>query len=778
MTRWMRANYQPGTPLDGTKERITAGPAHAALARRAATEGMVLLKNKDGLLPIPTGTPIAVFGKAQIDYVYGGGGSGEVFAPYLVTLYDGLCHKEKEGKVKLFHELAGYYRTHVLAQHAAGALRGEVPEPELPSDLLNRARSFCDFALITLSRYSEEGCDREAKEFDGDYHLSRAEAAMVDAVCAAFPRVAVVINAGSSIDTAWFARNPKIQSALYMWQPGMEGGNACADLLCGDVTPSGKLCDTFAAAFSDYPSSEGYFDSIHYVNYPEDIFVGYRYFETFDHAKDRVNYPFGFGLSYTDFSVSPVEACIGDTHISVTATVQNTGNRPGKEVVQLYYTAPQGKLGKPAKALCAYRKTRTLAPGEHETVTLRFAINDMASYDDTGKVQKSAYILEEGTYRFFLGTSVRDGEYLQQTLETPELIVVRQLQPRCVPQLLEKRLCADGSYEMLEVSPVNGTDGRVNEDEETFDPPLSHCWPEVYSKRDRFMFTDVASGKVSLEQFMAQLSNEQLVSMLGGQPNTGVANTFGIGGPMEYGIPNLMTTDGPAGVRIRPECGISTTAWPCASLIACSFSPELAEEVGRAAAEEVEENNLVLWLAPGMNIHRSPLCGRNFEYYSEDPYLTGTMAAATVNGVQKRNCGATPKHFAANNKEFNRKELDSRVSERALREIYLKGFEIMLQRSNPMAIMSSYNILNGHHVSERKDLLTGILREEWGYRGLVISDWWNSANHLLELKAGNDVKMPVGNEELLKKSLADGTLTREEMEVSIRRILEFILKIQ
>lgn len=778
MERWMRANYQPGIPLDGRKERITAGGEHAALARRAAAEGMVLLKNEGNLLPIPNGSPICVFGKAQIDYVSGGGGSGEVFAPYSVCLYDGLCQKEKDGKLKLFHELAGFYRTDVLRQYAAGAMRGETAEPELPGDLLFRARSFSDFALIALCRYSEEGSDRVAKEYDGDYHLSKAEAVLVEKVCAAFPKVAIIINAGSVMDTSWFVRNPGIQSALYMWQPGMEGGNACADLLCGDVNPSGKLCDTFAGSFADYPSSEGFFESRHYVNYTEDIFVGYRYFETFPWAKDRVNYPFGFGLSYTSFSLTQTTAHISSTTVTVTATVTNTGARSGKEVVQLYYTAPQGKLGKPAKTLCAYRKTGLLAPGGQEVVTLSFEINDMASYDDTGKVKKSAYVLEEGIYRFFLGTSVRDGAYLPQELELHRLVIVRQLTAECVPHLLQKRLCADGSFERLETFPDTGSDKLMNEDEESFNPPLSHCWPEAYGKEDRYMLADVASGKVCMDQFLSQLSDEQMVSMLGGQPNTGVANTFGIGGPPEYGIPNLMTADGPAGVRIRPQCGIPTTAWPCATLVACSFSPELARQLGRAGAEEVEENNLTLWLTPGMNIHRSPLCGRNFEYYSEDPYLTGTMAAGTVSGIQSRNCGATLKHFACNNKETNRKELDSRVSERALREIYLKGFEIAIRLSDPLAIMTSYNLLNGRHTSERQDLLTNILREAWGYRGLVVSDWWNSANHLRELKAGNDVKMPVGDEALLKKSLREGTLTRADLEKSIRRILDFVLKIQ
>ena len=778
MERWARANYQPGIPLDGRDHRVTASREHAALAREAAAEGMVLLKNENNLLPIPAKTAVAVFGKAQIDYVPGGGGSGEVFAPYLISIYQGLSQKEKGGKLQLFHALAGFYQTEVLRQYTAGAMRGETTEPALPEDLLRRAREFSDFALITLCRYSEEGCDRAAKEFDGDYYLSKGETELVEKVCELFPKVAVVINAGSVIDTSWFCKNEKIQSALCVWQPGMEGGNAVADILCGDKTPSGKLCDTFAAHFMDYPSSEGFFDSDRYVNYPEDIYVGYRYFETFPDACDKVNYEFGYGLSYTTFSLSAPKAEINRDSVTVSVSVTNTGSRSGKEVVQLYYSAPQGKLGKPAKVLAAYQKTKLLAPGESQVLTLSFPVNAMASYDDTGKVTKSAYVLEAGTYRFFLGTSVRKGQFLAETLEISELQMVQQLTSRCAPRLLEKRLLADGSYETLETFPDEAAAGFVDENEESFNPPLCHCWPEAYDNEQRLFFKDVATGKATLDAFIAQLSDEQLLVMLGGQPNTGVANTFGIGGIMEYGIPNLMTSDGPAGVRIRPECGIPTTAWPCATLVACSFCPELAQTLGRAGAEELEENNLILWLTPGMNIHRSPLCGRNFEYYSEDPYLTSTIAAATVKGIQSRNAGATLKHFCCNNKETNRKECDSRVSERALREIYLKGFEIAIKEAKPLAIMTSYNRMNGLHTSEREDLLTGILREEWGFDGIVVSDWWNSANHLRELLAGNDIKMPVGDEKLLRAALADGRLTRRDMERSIRRILEFILKIQ
>lgn len=267
-----------------------------------------------------------------------------------------------------------------------------------------------------------------------------------------------------------------------------------------------------------------------------------------------------------------------------------------------------------------------------------------------------------------------------------------------------------------------------------------------------------------------------MAELLGGQPNTGVANTFGFGNLPEYGVPNLMTADGPAGLRIAPECGIYTTAWPCATMMAATWNPKLAEKVGRAAAREVRENNISIWLAPAMNIHRSPLCGRNFEYYSEDPLLTGTIASAMVDGIQSQGIGATVKHFACNNKETNRKNSDSRVSERALREIYLKGFEICVKNAQPWVLMTAYNLINGHRASENKELLEGILRGEWGFQGVVTTDWWTKGEHYKEIKAGNDIKMGTGYPERVLEALEKGLLTREELTSCARRVLEMILK--
>ena len=287
----------------------------------------------------------------------------------------------------------------------------------------------------------------------------------------------------------------------------------------------------------------------------------------------------------------------------------------------------------------------------------------------------------------------------------------------------------------------------------------------------------MAEGKLSLDEFLEQLSDADLIHLLGGQPNTSVSNTFGIGNLPEYGVPDITTADGPAGLRVWPETGVCTTAWPCATLLAASWDRDLAQAVGAAAAEEVKENNIAVWLAPAVNIHRNPLCGRNFEYWSEDPLLAGTLAGAMVKGIQSQHIAATVKHFACNDKETNRKNSDSRLSQRALREIYLKAFEIIVRTAQPWAIMTSYNIINGCRASESKELLTDILRGEWGYKGMVMTDWWNNAEHYKEVLAGNDLKMATGYPERLQAALDKGAITRADLLACAKRVLELILKI-
>ena len=657
----------------------------------------------------------------------------------------------------------------------------------MPAGLLQAARRYTDIAVITICRFSGEDWDRKGIPGDGDFYLSPQEQEMVDAVTAAFPKVAVVLDVGGMVDSSWFKENEKIQSVLLAWQAGIEGGLAIADILCADANPSGKLVDTFAGSFDDYPSSAGFNDSDDYVDYTEDIYVGYRYFETIPGAAEKVNYPFGYGLSYTSFAIrnccGRLEKAEDGTQIVVEASVTNVGKLAGKEVVQLYYSAPQGRLGKPARALGAFAKTRCLQPGETQQVTLRLAADSMASYDDTGKIAKSAYVMEAGEYSFYLGNSVRNTEKISFVYKEEADRVVLVLKERVAPRQLAKRMLADGSFEELPVQ----TECKA----ETFpgfvegNPPHKGHWEGDAAANERgadapekkIMLMDVVNGDASMEEFLAQLTNGQLIDLLCGQPNTGVANTFGMGNLPEYGVPNLMTADGPAGVRIRPGLGVCTTAWPCATLLACTWNPDLVYEIGAAGAREMKENNLGIWLTPAMNIHRSPLCGRNFEYYSEDPLIAGKMAAAKVNGIQSEHIGASIKHFACNNKETNRKASDSRVSERALREIYLKGFEIAVKEAQPWTLMTCYNMINGRYASEREDLLAGILREEWGFKGMVTTDWWNKAYQYKEIKAGNDLKMGSGDPDEVLEALKEGKVTRKEIETCAARILETIMKL-
>ncbi len=454
--------------------------------------------------------------------------------------------------------------------------------------------------------------------------------------------------------------------------------------------------------------------------------------------------------------------------------------------MQVYYGAPQGLLGKPARELIAYQKTEKLEPGQAQVLTISFPVDAMASYDDLGKVTEAAYVLEKGVYSFYVGNSVRDAVKIDYIYELLKDRVTQKLTHRAAPSQLKERMCSDGSMEKLPLTQPNDfmENGLGWSEDETEcvvpavrEIPRYLLFTQDAAKEHRILLEDVAEGKADLEEFMEQLSDSDMAELLGGQPNTGVANTFGFGNLPEYGVPNIMTADGPAGLRIAPECGVCTTAWPCATMLAATWNPELVKEVGHAAAGEVKENNIAVWLAPAMNIHRSPLCGRNFEYYSEDPVLTGTIASAMVDGIQSRHIGATVKHFACNNKETNRKNSDSRVSERALREIYLKGFEICVKSSQPWALMTSYNLVNGYRASENKDLMDGILRGEWGYQGVITTDWWTKGEHYKEVKAGNDIKMGTGYPERVLKALEQGLITREEIEVCVRRVLELILKI-
>ena len=756
MKKWTRVMYQPNRPL---KEGcyVTASKEHIALSREAAAEGMVLLKNEHNLLPLKAGSRIALFGKGSFDYVKGGGGSGDVTVSYVHNLYDGF--QMLHDAVSLYEPLCDFYRANVNEQYDQGSVPGMTTEPALSAELLAGASAYTDTAVIVLSRFSGEGWDRSSIEYngeynpwetetsmpkisgeifpDGDFYLTKEESAMIAQVKQHFSRIAVVLNIGGIIDTSWIKNDDQISSALIAWQGGMEGGLATAELLCGKISPSGKLPDTFAASVDDYPSTADFHESVDYVDYTEDIYVGYRYFETFGDAAKRVCYPFGFGLSYTQFSLTVQSVTETAQAIRAFVLVTNTGDYSGKEVVQMYYSAPQGLLQKPARELSAFCKTRTLLPGESQLLTLETAKNSMASYDDLGKIFKSSYILEKGDYHFYIGTSVRDVTALDYVMTLDANLLVEQLSSKAAPASLKKRLLADGSYEELPQGTANNPNACVFEKmipgtEEALSPATrgrASCLLLNSYKENAHPLIDVYEGKISLDEFTAQLDDDDLIHLLGGQPNTSVANTYGYGNLPEYGVPNIMTADGPAGLRLAKEyyedgkgkhavgnasmpdsimemlsgpmklvmslmggngkpkagCEIKTqycTAIPIGTALAQSFDTDFVQRCGDIVGEEMEHFGVHLWLAPALNIHRSIRCGRNFEYYSEDPLVSGKMAAAMTRGVQAhKGCGTTIKHYAANNKEYNRTRNNSMVSERAMREIYLKGFGICVRVS-------------------------------------------------------------------------------------------------
>ncbi len=789
MDKYARFRFQPCLPIGEDGRRITASEKNISLSKEAASEGMVLLKN-DGALPLKKGEAIALFGKATIEYIKGGGGSGDVHCPYIRNIYDGFALKEKEGKVKIHYPLVDFYKTYV-EKESVNVLTEEqinarwdivnnmefcterddmtydtfaamhVKEAQVPDELIVNAADNSDTAIITLSRFSAEGVDR--RPIPGDYYLSELEKRLIDRCTQLFRKTIIVINSGAQIDCEYFAENEKINAVLFGWQGGMEGGAAIADILCGDTNPSGKLADTIAKSYDCYPTKNDFWECFDHVDYTDDIYVGYRYFESIPGAKASVRYPFGFGLSYTEFSLSNILMFRHNDTVHCVADVKNTGNYPGKEVVQIYFNAPDGFLGKPKMQLCAFTKTRLLSPGEKQSIHMTFEISSMASFDDSGKIAKSSYVLEKGIYNFYVGTSVENNFLNEFSLTLDEDLIISELRSLCSPRLLKKRLRSDGTYESLPSCESDYYYGEVTASDAT-------------APTEKKIFDDI-NESVSLDEFTAQLTIEELAFLVGGQPPTGVANTGCFGGLERLSIPAIPTADGPAGLRLETKTGIPTTAWPCATLLACTWNTELIEKVGAGGGGELRENNLGVWLAPALNIHRDPLCGRNFEYYSEDPFLAGKCAAAAVRGIQSQKVAVSIKHFACNNKEANRFASDSRLSERALREIYLKAFEITVKEADPWTLMSSYNLINGIHTSESYELLTCILREEWGFRGMVVTDWGVKNRPVIEVKAGNDMKMHCGYPDELLAAYKNGELTRAELELCVKRILSMFMKL-
>lgn len=783
---------QEENTADGTAKAFEPMPD---IALQAAEESIVLLKNINNTLPVKADEVISVFGRCQIDYFYVGYGSGgDVNAPYQVNLIKGF----KNCNTNIYSPVLNLYEDWCEKNPVSHGFWGHwpmcFPEMELEERIVKSAADNSDSAIVVIGRAAGE--DRENKLEQGSYYLTDMEIKMLDLVTAHFNKVTVIMNCGNIVDMAWTEKyGDKITALVYAWQCGMESGNALANVLMGKTTPSGKLPCTIARNYEDYSSSAN-FGGKDYNNYEEDIFVGYRYFETF--CRDKVLYPFGFGLSYTDFEIKPASFERKDDTFYITADVKNVGNVSGKEIVQLYVKAPQGELSKAERSLVAFGKTNALAPDESESIRFEFSLYDISSFDDCSKSShKYAYVIESGEYTFYIGNSVRTD--MKAGSVQLEDMVIEQLDEVCgIKDSFERMVAKEKDGRLIIGKEQLASSKPYLKDRITNNLPV-----EIGFKGDRgYKLADVKDGKITLDDFISQLNNDELEALTRGQgmmnSDLGVVGNAGAFGGIipslrEKGVAPIITTDGPAGIRIKKY----TSLVPCGTALASTWNCSLIELLTTVMGAEMLEHGSDVLLAPGMNIQRNVLCGRNFEYFSEDPVLSGKMGAAYVNGIQTNGVSACPKHFACNNQEVRRTKNDSRVSQRALREIYLKGFEICVKESKPLNIMTSYNKINGVWSHYNYDLVTTVLRKEWGYEGNVMTDWWmqksaspefpSIKDNAYRVRAQVDVLMP-GGKHNAKKYKSDGTLlatigkvggiTRAELERTARNVLNLVLKMK
>jgi len=747
---------------------------------RAVSQGVVLLKN-DGALPLKKDGEAAVFGRIQLHYYKSGTGSGGmVNVSKVVGITDGLT----EAGYKVNRKLLEIY-TQWDSEHPFNYGEGWGGEPwsqeEMPltDDIVKSAAETSDTAIVIIGRTAGEEMDNKLEK--GAFLLSDLEEDMLKKVAAVFPKTVVLLNTAGLIDMGFMDRYD-VSAVMYVWQGGMVGGTGTAMALTGEVSPSGKLPDTIAYSVHDYPSDK-FFGSGEEDCYGEDIYVGYRYFETF--AKDKVRYPFGFGMSYTTFDIS-AELSAADGVVTANVTVKNTGSVPGREVVQIYCEAPQGRLGKPARALCGFDKTWTIKPGDSEPLTIEIPVESLASYDDSGVTgHRYCWLLEGGTYRFYVGSDVRSaGECF--SLEIPET-VVEQCRSALGPVTPFRRMKNSSGSVVFEDVPL------------TPDPePHSHAElpAEIPQTGDRgIRLADVYNGKNTLEEFTAQLTDYDLSCIIRGEgmgsPKVTAGTAAAFGGVSDelqaLGIPCGCCDDGPSGMRL--DCGTKAFSLPNGTLLASTFDRQLLMELYTLMGLEMHTNQVDCLLGPGMNIHRHPLNGRNFEYFSEDPFLTGSLAAAQLAGLHSTGVDGTIKHFCGNNRETHRHTLDSIISERALREIYLRGFEIAVKQGEAKTIMTTYGKVNGVWTAGNYDLVTNILRGEWGFDGFAMTDWWADINRrgkpadrsdfAAMAMAQNDVYMVTAdgahNADNTLASLESGELTRGELQRNAMNILRMLL---
>ena len=808
---------------------------HRQVAREAAAEGIVLLKNEDQILPLKAGSAVAIYGAGAGRTIKGGTGSGDVNEREKVSIFQGMKNAGYEVTNEewiesydgIYEKARQDWKNDIVTR--SGGNGGDVmnffntysttPFIMPTGDPIKKPAEGekADTAIYVLSRVAGEGADRNAAA--GDYYLKEDEHQMLADLCAYYKDVIVVVNAGGQVDLSFMDEFENIKALLVIVQPGMEGGNAFADVISGKVNPSGKLVDSWAYKYEDYPSAATFSHNNGNVQkefYEEGIYVGYRYFDTFGIP---VRYGFGYGLSYTTFSVDGCTVAKTENHgIKITADVKNTGNMAGKEVVQVYASLPGGSLEKEAHRLTAYAKTELLQPGQKQTVTLEVPAERLVSYDE----KSAAWILEKGFYGIWVGNSLENAE-LVGGMQLDESVALEK-----VKNLFAKK------EELNELAQQDGKTSQREADQKIL--AAEKHLPVVEMKAADFETKEIVYKKnreladEKAMEFVNTLSVEELIDLAAGDPGKAQGGNLGAAGisvpgsagethrcAIEKGLASIVLADGPAGLRLMKYYHVDEgkivpmpfefslegglfydgptdlpgeryyqycTAIPVGTMLAQTWNTTLIQKVGAMIGKEMEYFGVTLWLAPGMNIHRNPLCGRNFEYYSEDPYVAGTMAAAMTDGVQSNyGCGTTIKHFACNNQEDNRMGSDSILSERAVRELYLKGFEIAVKESQPLSIMTSYNLINGVHAANNHDLCTDVARNEWGFQGAIMTDWTTtevdeSCTASGCMRAGNDLVMPgsFGDHDNMKKELEEGTLQIEDLKACIARLVRVIWK--
>ena len=777
--------------------RVLDFEKYTAKARQAVAEGQVLLLNQNHVLPLPKGSHVAVFGRMQLHYYKSGTGSGGMVNVNKVT---GILEALEESEdVQVYEPLVDVYREwekdHPFDE---GVGWGNEPwsqeEMELNEALVEEAAEKNEYAIVILARTAGE--DKDNKMLEGAYCLTSIEEDMLQKVRKYFAKMIVLLNTGNIMDMS-FMDKYRPDAVMYVWQGGMIGGLGTVDVLTGKVCPSGRLSDTIAAQMTDYPA-DPYFGGLEQNLYVEDIYVGYRYFESV--AKSKVLYPFGFGLSYTTFSMEAGGFSYAENQVSFVMKVTNTGSVAGKEVVQVYAKAPLGKLGKPARVLIDFKKTKELMPGECEALTFAIPTSVFASYNEVSTAgMPVGWVLEAGEYTIYAGGNVRD-VYAVGSFTLDELQIVEECRNALAPTTAFKRMKMTAANEHAEAAGVyeiamEEVPLRVVSPEEKRNAELPEgC--EITGDCG-IKLADVKAGKATLDEFVAQLTEEELASIVRGEgmgsPKVTAGTAAAFGGVtkslLEKGIPCGCCDDGPSGMRL--DSGMKAFSLPNGTLLACTFNTQLNEELYAFTAVEMIKNRVDILLGPGMNIHRHPLNGRNFEYFSEDPLLTGKMAAAQVRGLKSAGVTGSLKHFCGNNQETRRHTSNSIISERALREIYLRGFEIAVKEAKADAVMTTYGPVNGIWTSSNYDLVTDILRKQWGFEGVAMTDWWAyvcregdkpaKTDFATMVKAQNDLYMVCPDSEKNEhgdntvESLHDGSLTLGELQRCAKNICRFMM---